>query len=236
MKILGHRGAAGTLPENTLLAFAKSLEFGADGLEFDVQLSRDGEVVICHDERVDRTSDGIGWLKDFTLKELKQLNFGGAFRLNTPIPTLEELLDMIKGRPVILNVEIKTGLMEYPGIVNKVTGLLEKYKLTEQSIISSFEHKTIAEVIRNHPGFATGLLYDCGLIEPWLYAQQIGARYLHPHYAFVTPELVRESHARGINVHTWTVDESWAMERAAESKVDMVITNYPERFISREVF
>ncbi|WP_407306332.1 glycerophosphodiester phosphodiesterase [Desulfosporosinus sp. SB140] len=233
MKILGHRGAAGTSPENTLLSFAKALEFGVDGLEFDVQLSKDGEVVICHDERVDRTSDGVGWVNDFTLKELKKLNFGVGFGVFAPIPTLAELLEMLKARPLILNVEIKTGLIEYPGIVDKVVGLLEKHQVTHHSIISSFEHKTIVEVIRNYPHVKTGLLYDCGPISPWLYAQNLGANHLHPHYAFVNPELVRESHVRSLNVHTWTVDETWEMECVMNSGVDIVITNHPERFILR---
>ena len=231
MKILGHRGAAGTSPENTLLSFAKGLEFGVDGFEFDVQMSRDREVVICHDERVDRTSDGIGWVKDFTLQELKKLNFGVGFRMYAPIPTLAELLEMLKGRPLILNVEIKTGLIAYPGIVDQVVSLLEKYQVTSQSIISSFEHKTIVEVIQNYPHLKTGLLYDCGLIAPWLYAQNLGASHLHPHYAFITPELVRESHLRRIGVHAWTVDEDWEMDRVATCGADMAITNYPERFI-----
>lgn len=231
MKILGHRGAAGTSPENTLLSFVKGLELGVEGFEFDVQLSRDREVVICHDERVDRTSDGKGWVKDFTLKELKRLNFGVGLGVYAPIPTLEELLEMLDGWPLILNVEIKTGLIPYPGIVDQVVGLLDKYRVASRSIISSFEHKTILEVIANYPHLKTGLLYECGLISPWLYAQTIGASHLHPHYAFVTPELVRESHLRGIGVNTWTVDEAWEMERVAISGVDMVITNYPERFL-----
>ncbi|MDQ7093077.1 glycerophosphodiester phosphodiesterase [Desulfosporosinus sp. PR] len=233
MKILGHRGAAGTFPENTLLSFAKALELGVDGLEFDVQLSRDGEVVICHDERVDRTSDGVGWVKDFTLKELKMLNFGVSFGVAAPLPTLAELLEMTAGKSLILNVEIKTGLIAYPGIVRKVVDLLEKRQVTQDSIISSFEHKTIIEVIRDHPHVPTGLLYDCGMISPWLYAQNLGANYLHPYYAFASPEMVQESHLRGINVHTWTVDETWEMERVMNSGVDMVITNYPERFVLR---
>ena len=132
MKILGHRGAAGTTPENTLPSFAKGLEYGVDGFEFDVQLTRDNEVVICHDERVDRTSDGVGWIKDFSLKELKQLNFGVEFGMFAAIPTFTELLEMLKGRSLILNVEIKTGLIKYPGIVGRVADLLEKYPLTDE--------------------------------------------------------------------------------------------------------
>ncbi|WP_088188772.1 glycerophosphodiester phosphodiesterase [Desulfosporosinus sp. FKA] len=231
MKIIGHRGAAGSAPENTLVAFEKGLEYGVDGFEFDVQLSKDGEIVICHDERVDRTSDGVGWVKDFSLKELKQLNFGVAFEKYAPIPTLYELLAMLKGRSLTLNVEIKTGLIPYPGIVGKVVKLLDKFGVTDQSIISSFEHKTIVEVIKNHPQISTGLLYECGPINPWIYAQNLGAVNLHPHFAFVNPELVSESHSRGIGINTWTVNEPWQMEHVLESGVDMIITNYPERFV-----
>ncbi|AFQ46314.1 glycerophosphodiester phosphodiesterase [Desulfosporosinus meridiei] len=230
MKILGHRGAAGTTPENTLISFVKGLELGVDGFEFDVQLSRDREVVIIHDERVDRTSDGIGWVKDYSLKELKSLNFGVGFKTYAPIPTLEELLEMFQDKSLIINVEIKTGLIQYPGIVAQVAGLLEKYNVTNQSIISSFEHRTIVEVIKDFPNLKTGLLYECGLISPWLYAQDMGASHLHPHYAFISPELVRECHARGIGVNTWTVNEEWEIERAIVSGADIAITNYPERF------
>lgn len=229
MKILGHRGAAGTSPENTLPSFARGLELGVDGFEFDVQLTRDNEVVICHDERVDRTSSGIGWIKDYSLKELKQLNFGVEFGMVAAIPTLTDLLEMLQGRSLILNVELKTGLIKYPGIVSRVVDLLEKYQVTEQSIISSFEHQTILEVIQEFPHLQTGLLYDCGLISPWLYAQSLGAGHLHPHFAFVTPELVRESHLRGMGVNTYTVNEDWELEQVALAGADIVISNYPER-------
>lgn len=231
MKVLGHRGAAGTAPENTLSAFRKGLEYGVDGFEFDVQLSRDGEVVICHDERVDRTSNGIGWVKDLALKELKALNFGVLFGVQAEIPTLSELLELLQGRSLLLNVEVKSSaLIEYPGIVDKVVELLAKYRFLAQSIVSSFDHRVVGEVIRKYPQVQTGLLYDCGPLEPWVYARQVGAAHLHPHFAFVSSELVKESHARGIGINTWTVDEPWAMERIAAAGVDSVITNYPERF------
>ncbi|KLU60243.1 putative glycerophosphoryl diester phosphodiesterase 1 [Peptococcaceae bacterium CEB3] len=230
VKVLGHRGAAGTAPENTLPAFEKGLEYGVDGFEFDVQLTRDGEVVICHDERVDRTSDGVGWLKDFTLKELKALDFGVRFGRRAEIPRLNELLSLLEGRDLLLNVEVKSSfLVEYPGIVDKVVELLAEYRVLPRSVLSSFDHRVVAEVIRKYPQVATGLLYSSGPLQPWLYAKKIGAGNLHPHFAFVDPELVRESHARGIGVNVWTVDEPWVMEKMAAAGVDWVITNYPER-------
>ncbi|MDI6878233.1 MAG: glycerophosphodiester phosphodiesterase [Desulfitobacteriaceae bacterium] len=231
MKVLGHRGAAGTAPENTLPAFRKGLEYGVDGFEFDVQLSRDGEVVICHDERVERTSDGVGWIKELTLKELKALNFGVRFGVQAEIPTLTELLALLHGRALLLNVEVKSSaLIEYPGIVDKVVNLLAKYQFLSQSIVSSFDHRVVAEVIRKYPQVQAGLLYASGPLEPWVYAQQVGATHLHPHFAFVSSELVRESHVRGIGINTWTVDEPWVMEKMAAVGVDSVITNHPERF------
>ena len=230
MKVLGHRGAAGTAPENTLVSFARGLEHGVDGFEFDVQLSRDGEVVICHDERVDRTSNGVGWIKDLSLVELKRLNFGVLFGIQAEIPTLDELLAMLRGKPLILNVEIKSGLIEYPGIVAKVVDSLENFGVVPRTIISSFDHPILLEAQRLYPYVETGVLYECGLLEPWIYAQRLGAKHLHPQFGFVTRELLLESHRAGIGVNTWTVDHPWAIERISDLAPDMVITNYPERF------
>lgn len=230
MKVLGHRGAAGTSPENTLVSFAKGLEHGVDGFEFDVQLSKDGEVVVCHDERVDRTSDGVGWIKNFSLRELKRLNFGVQFGIKAEIPTLDEVLEMLRGKPLLLNVEIKSGLVEYPGIVDQVVESLERFGVISRTIVSSFDHRVLLELHRDHPQVETGVLYECGLLEPWVYARQLGARHLHPQFGYVNHDLINNSHSAGIGINTWTVDHPWAIERIVALSPDMVITNYPERF------
>ena len=121
-------------------------------------------------------------------------------------------------------------MVEYPGIVDKVVELLAKYRFLGQSIVSSFDHRVISEVVGKYPQVQTGLLYECGPLKPWVYAREVGAKHLHPHFAFVSPELVLQSHAQGIGINTWTVDEPWLMERLAAAGVDSVITNYPERF------
>lgn len=237
MQVLGHRGAAGSAPENTLLGFAKALELGADGFEFDVQLTRDGAVVICHDERIDRTSGGIGWLKDFSLKELKKFNFGVRFDVYAPIPTLEELLDLVSDvsqmpqtKKLILNVELKSGLFPYPGLGDKVVERLAAYGMLDRAIISSFDHVRLQEISRRYPGAETGVLYASGLLRPWQYAEMLGAKHLHPHWAFADKEVVDTAHSRGLGVNVWTVNETWEIERARQAGVDRVITDFPERF------
>lgn len=233
MKVIGHRGAAGSAPENTLISFAKALEYGVDGLEFDVQLSRDGEVVICHDERVDRTSNGMGWIKDYTLQELKRLDFGSWFAelpVYQTIPTLRELLELFATLGLELNVEIKSGLIQYPGIGEKVVSLLAEYGQLEKSIISSFDHQLLLALTKHYPQVKTGILYDCSPIEPWRYAKFLNARYLHPAWYFVTPELVTSSAVLGIGINTWTINSALAAHKVGLAGVASIITDFPQCF------
>ncbi|SPF50693.1 Glycerophosphoryl diester phosphodiesterase [Candidatus Desulfosporosinus infrequens] len=233
MKVIGHRGAAGSAPENTLISFLKGLEYKVDGFEFDVQLSRDGEVVVCHDERVDRTSNGMGWIKDFTLQELKRLDFGSWFTqlsVYQEIPTLRELLDMFKTFNLELNVEIKSGLVQYPEIGEKVVNLLAEYGLLDNSIISSFDHQLLLDLKQHFPRVKTGILYDCAPIKPWLYAKFLNAQYLHPAWHFVSSELVVSSAVFGIGINTWTVNSSFAAHKVRTAHVARIITDYPQCF------
>lgn len=237
IKILGHRGAAGSHPENTLISFAKGLELGVDGFEFDVQLSRDGEVVICHDERVDRTSNSTGWIKDFTLRELKMLDFGSWFAKypsRQTIPTLQELLEMLKNYDIELNVEVKSGLIQYPGIGKKVVNLLAEYGRLGNSIISSFDHQFLLDLKRDYPEVSTGILYDSAPVKPWVYAESLSAQYLHPAWYFVTPELVVSSAEHGIGINSWTVNDDFAAKKVITAGVARIITDYPQHFGKRD--
>src|SRR5690554_6491888 len=232
MRIIAHRGYSSQAPENTLSAFAKALEFGVDGLEFDVQLSRDGQVVICHDEKVDRTINGQGWIKDFSWAELQQLDAGSWFSpefSKETIPTLSQLLDLVQGSNVLLNVELKTGVVQYPDLENKVIDLLEKYNVIQQTIISSFNHYSLVKVKQIEPRVATGVLYMSGLYEPWIYAKRIGADALHPFYPSIVPEIVMGAKQAGIQLNPFTIDEPQYIAVAVQADVDGIITNYPER-------
>lgn len=170
-----HRGAAGYYPENTMLAFAKALELGATGIETDVQMTRDGELVLIHDETLQRTAGTPEWVKDLTLAEIKQREAGSWFReefAGERIPTLEELLDLVRNTDTIVNLELKTGVVLYPGIEQKVLDTVRRFGLSERIIISSFNHYSLVECKKLAPDIRTGILYMEGLYEPWDYAKR----------------------------------------------------------------
>jgi glycerophosphoryl diester phosphodiesterase len=217
-------------PENTLPSFALAIEQGADGIELDVQLSLDGEVVVAHDERLERVSDGKGWLKDYTLDELRRLNFGFRFGKTARIPTLAEVYALVKGTNVIVNVELKTTEFAYGGLPEKLLALEREYDMRGRVIYSSFNHyslKCFPESSR------TGLLYESVLIDPWLYARRVNASAIHPYYRALehAPGTVSRCHEHGISVHTWTANDRDVLRFLYGEGVDAVITNTPDAAI-----
>ncbi len=231
-KIIAHRGFSSRAPENTMAAFKTALEFGVDGLELDVHLSRDGEVVVCHDERVDRTTNGHGFIKDLTWPELQKLDAGSWFDLKFSkerIPKLQEVLELVEGINILLNIELKTDIFRYPGIEKKVIRMVKDYGLMKQCIISSFYHYSLINIATIAPEMKTGVLYEAGLYKPWDYALSFGAAALHSPCYSLTPETVVQAKLKGLTVNTWTVDELPEIEKAWKAQVDGIITNRPER-------
>lgn len=231
-KVLGHRGASAYAPENTLEAFKLAVEQGADGVELDVHLTRDGELAVIHDEKVDRTTDGHGSVKDFTLTELKALDASGGMEgfKGVRIPTLEEVYGLFEGTRHIINVEIKTDIMDYPGICEKLLALEDAMHMNGRIIYSSFNHYTVKELLRLHPEAKTGLLYLSIIDSPWDYAERIGAKCLHPHFITLskTPDMAAECLKRGIETNVWTVNEPQYVKMLADCGVTSVITNNPD--------
>ena len=231
-RILAHRGASFYAPENTLPSFELALEQGADGVELDVHFSKDGELVIMHDERVDRTTNGKGFVKDFTLAELKELDASNGMEgfAGVKVPTLNEVFDLFKDTDKLINVEIKTDIIDYPGICEKVKALEVEKGMTGRIIYSSFNHYTVREMKRLDPDAKVGLLYMSILSEPWKYAEALGAECLHPHFITIsrTPHMAEECNARGIETNIWTVDDSAWMERLAYMGVTSLITDRPD--------
>ena len=140
--IWGHRGASGYAPENTLPAFKMAADMGADGVELDIQMTKDGEIVVCHDEAIDRTSSGKGWLKDFTFEELRRLDFsnGNSAYEGVKIPTMEEVFDLLEPTGLLINIEIKTGIVFYEKIEEKILELTKRKHWEDRVIYSSFNH------------------------------------------------------------------------------------------------
>lgn len=233
-KVIAHRGASAYAPENTFPAFKKALEMGAEGLELDVHLSKDGKLVVIHDERIDRTSNGSGYIKDLTLKKLKKLDFGNWFDQKfsgTSIPTLNELINLFKQQnwTGLLNIEIKNNLIIYPEIEEKVVKLIKNSKMENQIICSSFNHYCLKKIKGIDKQIKIAPLYLCG-VEPWLYAKKIEAEALHPQFYNIIhrPQIVKECNERGIKLNLFTVNKEKDMKRLLKYKVNGIITNKPD--------
>ncbi|MFD3158310.1 glycerophosphodiester phosphodiesterase [Haloimpatiens sp. FM7330] len=231
-KIQAHRGASGYAPENTLAAFKKAIEMKADGIELDVHLSKDGYLIVMHDEKVDRTTNGKGMIKSFTLEELKKLDAGSWYSKefnNERIPTLEEVLKLIKPTSLFINLEIKAGYRLYPNIEEKVLNMLEKYDMLERSIISSFDHYSLVKIKQLNSKVKTGMLYMSSLFEPWDYAKSIKVDALHPYYITLTKEFIMGAYSHNLAINTYTVNEESAIKQLAQGKISGLITNYPDK-------
>lgn len=228
-KILAHRGASGYTPENTISSFKKALELGFDGIELDVHLSKDGHLIVMHDEKVDRTTNGKGSILSYTLKELKELDAGSWFDTKfkgEKIPTLNEVLELIKGKDILLNVEIKAGYRYYAAIEEKLLSLLEKYNYLDKSIISSFDHYSLVRLKELNSEVKTGLLYTAALYEPWDYARKVKVNALHPYYITLTPEFIKSAFENNLQINTYTVNHEPTVKKLMEAGINGVISNF----------
>ena len=167
-QIWAHRGASGYCPENTIEAFEKAIEMNSDGIELDVQLTKDGQIVVCHDELIDRVSNHKGFLKDFTYEELASFNFNNKMDEKYPfckIPLLSQVLEMIKPTKLVLNIELKTSVFHYEGIEQKVVDMVKEYGLEDRIIYSSFNHQSIVNLLNINPQANCGFLHSDGIID-----------------------------------------------------------------------
>lgn len=225
-KIIGHRGGAKGFPENTLAAFKKSVELGADGVEFDVQLTKDGEVVVIHDEMIDRTMTGSGLVKDHTLKELRQMSAGEFFSPEfkaEKIPTLKEVLEIVQDLEVI-NIELKNYL-PYIGLEEKVLDLVDNFEIRDKTIISSFNHYSLQKIKKLQPEIKTGALLMSKIINPADYAFKRGFDALHLHFLTAEQEIINKSHFMGLQLNVYTVNFPESVVELLEKEVDMIMTD-----------
>jgi len=234
-KNFGHRGFSGKYPENTMLAFRMAAETpGCDGIENDVQLTKDGEIVICHDEKIDRTcaSGQTGYIKDYTLEELKAFDFSYIYKDQygpQEIPTLREYLSYMKDRDQVTNIELKTGVFEYEGIEEKVLTMLKEFDMVEKIIISSFNHYSVLRMKALCPEMKCGLLADTWILDAGKYVKAAGCEFYHPNFYNVTEELAPGILAEGIGINTWTVNEEEDVRNMVRRGAATVIGNYPDR-------
>lgn len=230
--IFAHRGSAGSRPENTMTSFFEAKRAGADGIELDVQMTEDKAIVIIHDEMVNRTTNGKGWVKEFTLKALQRLDAGSWFSRkyrNERIPILEEVLAWMQKNNQVLNIELKNGLIRYEGLEERVIDMVKHYGMLERVIVSSFNHYSIERVHELNPWIECAILYMEGLYKPWDYARKIGARALHPHWKVAVPEMIEEAKKANMAIRPFTINKEQHMKHFISAGCTGIMTDFPEK-------
>jgi glycerophosphoryl diester phosphodiesterase len=218
---IGHRGANGYEPENTLISFEKAIQMGADGIELDVHLSLDGHLVVIHDETIDRTTNGKGVVNRMTLQELKSFKINDTYG----IPTLEEVLDLVNQR-CFVNIELKN-----QDTAGKVVQLIESYisdKNWNQAhfLVSSFDWNALQQVRFLNEDVRIGILTETDLNLAISFARFMKAEALHPDFQLLTNENTAKIQKKGIQVFPWTVNEMEDIQKVKTFKVDGIITDF----------
>ncbi|EZH71664.1 hypothetical protein ATO12_06805 [Aquimarina atlantica] len=222
MKVFGHRGAAGLVAENTVESIAEALLYKVDGVEVDVHCCKSGELVVIHDETLDRTTNGTGNVSEFTLQELQQFETKEGFM----IPTLRGVLDMIDGQ-CELNIELKGKNTALPTI-----RLLEEYIENtdweyDHFIISSFDHSQLFELKAATSNFKIGVLTEENITQALAVAERLKAFSIHPPIFSLTQDEVNLAKDRGYHIYVWTITTTMQIEQSKLWKVEGIITDFP---------
>lgn len=235
MHIFAHRGASGTHPENTLAAFQKAASLPIYGVEFDVHMTKDNELVVIHDETIDRTSTGSGFVKDLTLTQLKQYDFGSwkdvRFQ-HERIPTLREVLTLLAPSHLQLNIELKSDIFPYTGMVEKVLSLITELQIEERVILSSFDHDAVRLAKKLAPHMEVAALCMEVLVDPLAYLEKVPADALHIFFPAALRPSIHEVLASSKPVRTFTVNEEMYAAMLRQAGVDAIFTDYPEQLFS----
>lgn len=240
-KIYGHRGASEYAPENTMEAFKLAYEMGADGIELDVQLTLDGQLVVIHDETVNRVSNGSGFVKDMTLGELKSLYFNrtrSEYR-DARIPLLEEVLDYFAQKKFLINIELKNGIFPNDGLEAMTLMLVKKYGMLERVIFSSFNHASVQKIAALEPAAQTAFLTSEMQTDVRRYLQENRTSIYHPAVYLLErqdllkgmpqeKDIITDLQESGIRINTWTVNSGKQMRSLCNRGVDGIITNKPD--------
>lgn len=217
---IGHRGAKGHNPENTLNSFQKALELQVDGVELDVHLSLDGELIVIHDETIDRTTDGEGFVKQFTASELKKYG----------IPTLSEVFDLVNQK-CFINIELK-GIATAKPVNDLIHHYIsnKKWEIND-FLISSFDWKMLEEIQVLNPKIRIGVLTEASVEEALAFAKKIKAYSIHPHYELLSKENVALLQENGFEVYPWTINSIADIQKIKSFNVNGIISDFPERIL-----
>lgn len=228
LQIVGHRGAAGEAPENTLGSFALAVEQGSDAIELDIHLSKDEQIIVCHDVTINRTTTGTGNIGELTTVELKQVDAGSWFHAKYAgerLPTLEEVFDLLPPH-IEVNVEIKS---DSDVLRSKLIDMLQRRSLLDRVFVSSFNHQSLVLLKQAEPRVKIGLLYSKEPLSPAEAKNKYGVELysLHPHHELVNRAFVEEADNLGMKVFPWTVNKEERMRQLIDDGVAGIITDYP---------
>ncbi|HLW70807.1 MAG TPA: glycerophosphodiester phosphodiesterase family protein [Candidatus Binataceae bacterium] len=223
---IAHRGASADFPENTLAAFAGAIAAGAGVCELDVHRTADGEIVVIHDDTLDRTSDGRGKVAELTFAQLRKFSAGGWFSTAFAaerIPLLREVLELVHGR-CALNIELKAA-----GLTKQVCTMIRGARVEESTLVSSFDANALAEVRALAPEIRVGLLTSRMPARSLARALQLKAAAINPAFELASADFCARAHLHGLAIYPWTVDDPDVMRKLISAGVDGIMTNHPAR-------
>lgn len=229
-KIFAHRGASKMAPENTMPAFNLAYNIGADGIETDVQLTKDGIPVLIHDETLRRTSTGTGFVQDHSLEQLKELDFGSWFSpkySDTSIVTLDEFLTWVKNKDLLINIELKNNVIDYKHLETIVYEKLQHYELINRTIISSFNPKSIKKISKLDSNLETAFLTSQRIRHLLPFSKSLGATAIHAKYRLLTNRLVYRCEQEELALRIYTVNQPSRIMKCFKLGCDGIFTDVP---------
>lgn len=228
-KVIAHRGGKVWAPENTMEAFKKSIALAVDGIELDIHRCKSGEIVVIHDETIDRTTDGKGLIKEMTYDELQKYSaglwFSSKFK-NEKIPLLKDVLKLVDGK-VHLFIEVKNAPIRYVGLEGDLAKLLDSYKHKDKITVISFDHQFLKRFHKLAPQYSIGFLDVAIVSDIGSYARSIGAKAWNPGFGEIRKDAVEVAHKEGLTVNPWTINGKKKWQSALEMGVDGIITDDP---------
>jgi glycerophosphoryl diester phosphodiesterase len=232
--VMAHRGSMGQAPENTMAAFQLVMDQGCNAIELDIHLSKDGEIIVCHDATLDRTTDMTGYINEMTVQELKKADAGKWFHeqyVGQRLPLLEEVFDLVPPH-ILLNIEIKESYGRQLEL--KLLELLKKRNRIDSVILSSFHMKSLRFLKESEPEVKIGLIYNCNFIQHREAANLVGVPVysLHPNFHNIDQENIVDAITHGLKVFPYTINDEKEMKEAISYGVSGIITNFPARLRS----
>ncbi|MEW9500366.1 glycerophosphodiester phosphodiesterase [Jeotgalibacillus marinus] len=231
-QIFAHRGSSGMYPENTMRAFKEAEKTGCEGIELDVQRTKDGVLVVIHDEFVNRTTNGRGAVASLTLKEIKELDASynkKTWFSHNRIPTLDEVFQWLQGNQLICNVELKNNKVRYRGMEEEVLQKIAAFKLDDRIILSSFNHQSIILLHELDPTASIAPIYSKKGVNPLLLATTTHACAVHANYRVMTQAQMESCQRAKVPVRLYTINQEPLLEQWMNMGVSGVITDFPER-------